>query len=1026
MGDNTQEVQNGQQSGDQNGATHKKLLDDTSFTRYVDTTTNQDNKLSGLTSTAGGRRLYALGEGSTLVTHGIWKELEHDFNNPMELAGKAGGAALFGLGMRLLLPKEGAVRAVVGTAMTYFMAADALKPIAQAWGAAGEAKDMQGVHAAATTLGDGLGKFAVDTGVGVGFGMVGEAGTGLLLGRTATGRSFDAWKDAKWGVKSGELTGPISAAEGSVSDSALGSQSKTGLPFDEKMAAIRDAGQNGTMIGPLEPSQVDVSLVNTLQGKVDVSLKAEKVYRSHEFSTKIDDLLKPAGTAAEGTAAQGTAVEGTAGNTAGAGAVAETQPVMRPMNLDGIGEPVHGTTSGETVPFKEGGNAQAEGTGTKPADSTGTKSTDGTATTDGAKPADTTGANDANKPPTGQDTTGQTTDATVKPIDANAKPTDAVATTVRKPGEMSVEDLSAMAVAVRTEASKWTKQDMQIAQAKEDVAGPLIGAMRDGKAPLDAGHFNNNQMLLDLNGQIKTLDDARQALPLLDHFRTANQQLEIAHSGDGHGLSQINHLNQYARSIQTFLLGRLDALGIPRDVIRGSNAPLFSIRDSDGAGPYTIPAIKGVSDAAVVNYPREYSGMEGVHVAGVYPHELGHDLVFGDLLRFPAELRDKILTEDIIGAAMKKAGVADTTIEVPGSPNGTMKKSEFFAALLKAEANENTADMFGTSIDPNTGLSLAVLLGSLRKPAGDPRGAGALETRSMYGNDFVDKNMGNTLGIEPHGIDRWRIKLTAQTLREVSGGDKDVHAYADQLDTMAKTMSRPGDQYVWANMDQQGKFVAIPQAEWDAIIPDLVKAQLDTPLEALKGHRLRDLSPNMAEVFKRVDTLSTSMAQAALKGESAVPGFDKSSYHIEDVFSAGLSGWRKAVELSAADGNKVPPDVLMARINKLSEGLRANYVDDVPEAALAGGVSGIGETPHSTAKPSDAAIAQQLGFAARTTERVASAAPRVVDYASKWAPTSVGYVGATRVGASLGSSLQDLLDHKKIQDQMIQDQKPGQ
>ena len=1005
MADQTQEVKNGQLSSEQNVGPHKKLLDDTSFTRYVGTATDDNNKLSGLTSTAGGRQLYALGEGISMAPHGMWNELEHDYTHPWEAAGKVAGATAFGIGMRTLLPEAGAARAIVGTAMTYFMVADLAKPLTRMLNEASGAKDMLGVHNAASTLGDGLGKFGVDTGVGIGFGMLGEAGTGAILRGTASGRSFDAWKDAKWGVgKNADVAPSIAGTEnttGTAAESLLAS--RKGMPFDQKMAAIREAGQNGSMVGPLEPSQVDVGLVNNLQGKLDVSLKAEKVYRSHEFSTKIDDLLSNTDVAAAEAAAK-----------PGSGMLTEAQQAVRNMTGDATGEPLKtvGTTAGEQIPFQPGDGAKTGDT---------TKAPTGQDTTIPTTTGDQTGTTSTEaKTPTDAKTP---TEAKAPTTDATIAPTDAVVGPPRKPGEMSAEDLGKMAVAVRTEASKWTKQDMQIAQAKEDVAGPLIGTMREGKAPLDQGHFNNNQMLLDLNGQIKTLDDARQALPLLDHFRTANQQLEIAHSGDGHGLSQINHLNQYARSIQAFMLGRLDALGIPRDVIRGSNAPLFSIRDSDGAGPYTIPAIKGVSDAAVVNYPREYSGMEGVHVPGVYPHELGHDLVFGDLLRFPAELRDKILTEDVIGAAMKKAGIEDTIIEVPGSPNGTMKKSEFFAALLKAEANENTADMFGTSIDPNTGLSLAVLLGSLRKPAGDPRGPGSLETRSMYGNDFVDANMGNTLGIEPHGIDRWRIKLTAQTLREISGGDKSVNAHADQLDSMATAMSRPGDQYVWANMDQQGKFVAIPQKEWDAIIPHLVKAQLDTPLEALQGHRLRDLSPNMVEVFKRVDTLSTSMAEAALKSSSTVEGFDKANYHIEDVFSAGLSGWRKAVELNAAQGNKIPADVLMARINKLSEGLRAHYVDDVPEAALTGATT---EATHSTAKPADAAIPQH-GFMAKTTGRVQEAAPGIIDFASKWgAPTTFGYAGA-RLGGSLGNSVQDLMEHKKIQDAMLSDQtKPGE
>ncbi|MFX4493797.1 hypothetical protein ABTA45_20090, partial [Acinetobacter baumannii] len=73
-----------------------------------------------------------------------------------------------------------------------------------------------------------------------------------------------------------------------------------------------------------------------------------------------------------------------------------------------------------------------------------------------------------------------------------------------------------------------------------------------------------------------------------------------------------------------------------------------------------------------------------------------------------------------------------------------ISKSEFFKRLLYAEANENTADFMGTASGGiGTPLSLGVLLQSLRK-------GGYLETRNVYGSQFEH-------GIEPHGIDRWRV-----------------------------------------------------------------------------------------------------------------------------------------------------------------------------------------------------------------------------------------------------------------------------
>jgi hypothetical protein len=582
-----------------------------------------------------------------------------------------------------------------------------------------------------------------------------------------------------------------------------------------------------------------------------------------------------------------------------------------------------------------------------------------------------------------------------------------------------------MAVAMRKVTGNVTKEDIAVAQAKEDIAGPVSSTMRSGKAPLDEGHFSNNELLLGLTDQIKSADDYRSAGMLLDHFRTANNQLEIAARGDKGGLNQITDLNQFSRSVHALMLKALDDLGIPRDVVRGSNSPLFTIRDSDGAGPYTIPAIKDgktgkpVTDAAVVTYPREYQGLEGVHTSGVYPHELGHDLIYGDLLRFPTEVRDRILTDKVVAGAMKANGIADTDVPVPGSPSGTMKKSELFVQLLKAQANENTADMFGTSVDPNTGLSLATLLGSLRKPGtAAPNGPGLLETRSMYSQKMVDADMGNDLGIEPHGIDRWRLKLSAQTLRELAGKDanaKPVSEYADNLDKLADAMARPGTQYVWANADQPGTFIAIPAKEFDSIIPALVDAQFNTPLEALKGHTLKELAPNTVERFNRVDALSSQMADAVVKGQTAMPAFDKNGYRIEEVFSAGLSGWMKAVAKNGENGGNLSAETLMTRMNQLSENLRAQYRNDAPEQILT--------TPPQhqpiTARIGNIAY-KPVGVIAKWTGQMAEGQPRLRERFADWTPKIGGYVGSSRIAPNFFTDLQNT---QAVQQQMLGDQK---
>ncbi len=954
MAENGKEVKAvGKQDDHQDKDASVKLLDDAQLTSLMAADRNKSaasSSLDGLAQYSLGRRAIALAEGVTLIPHGVFNAANYNFEHPLEFAGKAATGLAFGVGLRVLLPKAGAASALVGTAMSYFMVRDAARPLYETWMDAGSATSMAGVHQAAQKMGDGLGMFAFDSGVAIGTGAIGSMGAGAVLEGTKGGRAFERWKDVQLNsdqtaigrmFKWGERT--ADSATDIVAQRLSGKVSPADVtPLSEKLKLIQEnQPRHAVETGAAEGSQADLY-------RLDDALKVKRRYKSPQFSENIDTLLGDrAEIASHGSAVKPIIIEG-------AGKADLTPGLPNQGSLGAV----------RRMRFAEGPESAGNSAGKA----------------------------------------GKGGDVTVKPGDVTPKPADAPAP--KGPAEMTGDVVGRMAIDVRAKAGAVTKEDMMVADAKETIEAPLTSTMRSGKAPLDQGHFSNNQMLLDLTQQIKTAEDYKQAGMLLDHFRTANSQLELSVKGDSNGMNAITDLNQYSRSIHSRLLGNLDKNGIPRSVVRGSNSPLFSIRDSDGAGPYTIPAIPKVTDAAVVTYPREYQGLEGVHTAGVYAHELGHDLIYGDLLRLPANLRDKVLTDNIVGAAMKKAGIADTDIPVPGSPKGTMKKSEFFVQLLKAEANENTADMFGTSIDPNTGLSLATLLASLRKAApGSAKDApGLLETRSMYGHEMVDADMGNHLGIEPHGIDRWRLKLAAETLRELSQGDKGVHEYAAGLDKLADTMSRPGSQYVWASMDQKGQFVSIPMKEWDAIIPALVKAQFETPLDALNGKTLKHVAPSMPDTFRRVDRLSGEIADSALKGDKFALPFQKEGYRVEEVFSSGLSAWMKAVAKNAPEGqaSHVPPEVILDRINAISEGLRAYYRSDVPEASLA--------APKAPVSLSDVAL-KPLSSLSVATGKVIAAQPRLRETIARHAPQIAAYAGS--------SLMQDLLDQKRLQDQML-------
>lgn len=937
-----------------------KLLADSGLSKYVSATPIQaSNELSGLTSTSAGRVLYVTGEGLAKSPMAAWEAMTHTTGS--ELAKEAGMGAAFGLGMRLLLPQAGAAKALVGTAMTYFFIKDAAQPILSGWKDAAVAKDMGELSAASENMSKGLGSFGWHAAIGLSSGMLAEGATGIALKNTVNGRKFEAWKDRMF---NSEETAPgrffkwsertADNTSDAVSSRLLGRRNGVSvdeLSLAEKLEAIKQASRHGTT----ESGAIGEGAVGS-KGKLDLEaiLSERKRYRDTDFTTKIDNLLS-----------------GTEHADITPSVTAELSGAAR-MRM--MGEAPAGKSPGEHPRTPSEGFQKGD---TKP------------------------------------------------PVDGKIIITDAALGKTPQPptGDMNSVNVGDMAVAMRKATSTVTKEDIAVAQAKEDIAGPVSSTMRSGEAPLDKGHFSNNELLLGLTDQIKTADDYRSAGMLLDHFRTANNQLEIAARGNRGGLDAITDLNQFSRSIHADLLKKLQDNGIPLDVVRGSNSPLFTIRDSEGAGPYTIPAIrdprtgKPVTDAAVVTYPREYQGLEGVHTSGVYPHELGHDLIYGDLLKFPAEARDNILTSKIVGDAMKANGIADVEIQVPGAPGGVMKKSEVFVQLLKAQANENTADMFGTSVDPHTGLSLATLLGSLRKPGTqNPNGPGLLETRSMYGKEMVDADMGNMLGIEPHGIDRWRLKLSAQTLRELAGKDanaKPVHEYADKLDGLADAMARPGSQYVWANADQQGAFIAIPAKEFDAIIPALVDAQFNTPLNSLNGKTLKVIAPNTVERFTRVETLAQQMADAAVKGQTTLPAFDKNGYRIEEVFSAGLSGWMKALQKNGEAGGNASAESLMTRINQISENLRAQYRNDTPEAVLAAPP----QQQTFTGKIADIAY-KPVGMIGRWAGHMAEGQPRLRERVADWTPRLGGYVGTTR----FAPMFTDMANTKAVENQVLNQQ----
>jgi hypothetical protein len=235
-----------------------------------------------------------------------------------------------------------------------------------------------------------------------------------------------------------------------------------------------------------------------------------------------------------------------------------------------------------------------------------------------------------------------------------------------------------------------------------------------------------------------------------------------------------------------------------------------------------------------------------------------------------------------------------------------------------------------------TPVSLGVLLQSLRR-------GGLLETRNVYGKQF------NNL-VEPHGFDRWRVKLCAETIRHLSNQDARAMDIAKALDTYADTASRAGDDYVLASVDNKGETIRISQAEWDAVIPEIVKAQFETGLPSFRvpankvpaGYvdktvrtangepsgfvdmTLKDVvGKHFLENLLKTDDLATQIANAAGEGKTTLDNFDpaafKSQYGVNHIFNASLQAWVRAT----ARGED--PEKALEAISGISSSLRALY-----------------------------------------------------------------------------------------------------
>ncbi len=550
-----------------------------------------------------------------------------------------------------------------------------------------------------------------------------------------------------------------------------------------------------------------------------------------------------------------------------------------------------------------------------------------------------------------------------------------------------------LAVAARGIIHEVDENAQAIAKFKEQNNAAFMGAVATGPS-IPEVYFPNTSRLIALNGEVSTVEQAQDVGAILDHYAGAHAQaIEDTQT--------IRNLNTFSHEIHELFPRYLKDHGIPANELLDHEAPMFVIYNVDS--PYTIPPIdmRGptgeavpLTSAGVVAYPRQFEALDSTHVSGVYEHEIGgHNEAYRRLFRLPADLRDKVLTEDVVGAALKKNGFnPDEEINVPivknpkpqgaadelaatgtdaqaaargprrgadDEPDVTMKKmtlSQFIVNVLNKQANENTSDIVAELIDPNTGYSLADLLSTLRPPAkGNPNGPGLLETRSIYGSRTADAAAGDEVGVEVHGMDAWRLQGAATALRWQAehGGSvtdaattKKMLALADKYETLSKNMAVPGDNYIWANTDAPGQRVEIPRKVLDSIWPDLFKAQMETPMpKSLAGKSIAEVVPPMGPTFAKIDALAQRMVAAVRDGKTSLEGFDWKQYPIHQVYSAGRQAAIEASEANPAAGQPghLDPAEILRRVGVLSKDMRKDYPLPEPVAAKLSAQPGAGQ-----------------------------------------------------------------------------------
>ncbi len=501
------------------------------------------------------------------------------------------------------------------------------------------------------------------------------------------------------------------------------------------------------------------------------------------------------------------------------------------------------------------------------------------------------------------------------PIPETLKPTDIPGSTpelaAKIRSELDPKNITELAKMAKAEMEKLSDENQQVIDLSEGAVGSVHAALNPKHAALDPGYKVWLNQMIALSNEVGG-DPAKlqQVAPLF--FRGRDAAIGQMSADLGPTGANVHSNNLFSLEMYTGLRQRMNAAGIPADeVLAAKNPPLNLVARDNGAGPHTMPEIEGVWDVDLVHWPRNMQELRMLR-AGINSHENKHDQ-FGGILRFPDSIREQVIGETVSKALHDKA---NQMVDVPG--HGQMSKQDLIVAILKAQANENTADIGGAAhTGPNNAAALGILLQALRQD-------GKLETRNVFGKELA--NAENPMGIEVHAMDTFRPKLVAEVLRQraiaadAKNPDPMLMEYAKQLDAYAEAASNGGKDYVWASIDNPGQKITIPRAELDAVIPHLVRAQFNTPLDALKGKTYGEILPNLPKEMAKMDSIADLMVDAIVNKKP----LDSLPFNTTDYTMVQLQGAALPAALRLVSKGMKGPEV-NAEINRVSDHLEAMF-----------------------------------------------------------------------------------------------------